>query len=156
PAACPAADELSFRVERALERPLAAVAPVRFDVSIRAAHGRFAAVLQTRDGGAAKDRRLAARDCSQLLDGLSCAIVLAVAAFEAQDTESAAPDTASSAASSPPSAASNGAGDGTARDAPEAVASSQSDGHIAPGVIVTLVGDVGSLPSPGVGVAVGA
>ena len=96
PRACPEREELLFRIGRSLGKPLASAASPRFEVVITASAAGFGATVRALEEGAAGSgeaaspvvapnvRKLSAADCSQLVDAVSVAIVLAVAAIESE------------------------------------------------------------------------
>jgi hypothetical protein len=131
------------------------------------------ALLRIADGAAAptiSERRLVAPDCDKLVDTLAVAIALAI---EAAAPQPAAPQPAApQPAAAPPPAAHAIAGAGTPLPPPSNASNagpsepsldrsaSDADERAAPGpvprVTARLLGDIGSLPAPAVGVALGA
>ncbi len=174
PAACPDRGELSFRITRALGKPLEDASATRFEVAVRAIPSGFGATLrvETAEGGALgtpapegglKERYLQAEDCSQLIDAVSVAVVLALGALERGAAENTADRAADDAAlEGSPSAASSSARDDTTssaavRDDPKQPTLPRSDfTTVRPGVFIWMLGDVGSLPSAGLGAGIGA
>lgn len=152
PALCTSADELAFRVSRALGQPVASVAGPEFAVSIRAVRAGFQAQLQTgaTQGGAARERHFSAATCEELTDSVALAIALALG---------------SSASAEPPAALELEveATPPPAPPAPDADRASEvpaATDSTAPGPRVALLGwlmaDTGSLPGAGLGVSAGA
>jgi hypothetical protein len=171
PPGCPDREELSFRIARALGEPLEEAPPMRFDVAVRAVAGGFSATLrvETADhaaGGAPeatsglKERSLEAQDCSQLVDAVSVAVVLALGRLESAAPEHGANTDDRTAAASPstkPSAPLNAPSDDNAPvDEIEQFAPSSDSTALRPGVFVWMLGDAGSLPSAGLGAGIGA
>jgi hypothetical protein len=159
---CAQSEQLVFQVERALGAPLASTGQVHLQVHVARTAPTAQALLRIADDAAAleiSERRLVAPDCDKLVDPLAVAIALAI--------EAAAP---------PMPAAHAIAGAGTALPLPEPPptnasnagpsepsldrSASDADERAAPGpvprVTARLLGDVGSLPAPAVGVALGA
>jgi hypothetical protein len=153
PAPCPM-DELSFRVERALSRPLVDVPGPTFQVSIErqpdglAGRVEISASDNTHRSGL---REVGAASCEELIDTLALTLVLAIRAGaergegspeaptqELTPTESAADETMDPASM------------------PVEILESDASGA-APKVsaLGAVVGDTGSLPSLGVGVTLG-
>jgi hypothetical protein len=168
PSACPDAAELRFRVERSIGMPLSHAAPLRFEVAAtRSAHG-FEAHVVTAPGTdeAARERTLAAPDCSRLADlvAVTLALALGADAGEASDADAVLGSSARLASPEPESAANpatstaRGSAPAVTPDAdaaPEA-AHDATTSRWHPGVSLWLVGDSGSLPEPGLGAALGA
>jgi hypothetical protein len=159
PAACPDREELSFRITRALGKPLEGAPATRFEVAVRAIPSGFGATLRAEGG--LKERYLEAQDCSQLIDAVSVAIVLALGALESGENSA---DTASdhdarqgSSVLESSSPAEEAPASAAVSDEPEPPASPSADATtVRPGVFIWMLGDVGSLPSPGLGVGIGA
>lgn len=153
PPRCSEADDLRFRVERALGSPLADAPALALDVTIEPRARGFEARLRVRESfdTAPSERTLEAASCERLLDALSVVIVLAI---DRVRSEERSPDEAQPVAPPPSSSA------------PPVVGASSADGGVRaplpapsswrPGVLASLVLDVGSLPgpAPGVGLAV--
>lgn len=159
PLACVTLDELSFRVERALDRSLEAAAPLtlRVSASLESDGAGPAAQLVISEPGLSTPsgaRRFRAATCEQLLDRLALGIALALGArSDTTSTESFAPATSSEPAVvtvdeavAPPA--------NVMTDAP-AVADEPSPGPRL-GVRGALVADTGTLPRAALGVALGA
>jgi hypothetical protein len=169
PSSCPDTAELRFRVERSIGMPLSHAAPLRFQVTAtRSAQGFTARVAtDSGTGGTARERMLAAPDCSRLADLVAVTLALALGAHGVEETqhESAALDGAEGGASPVPESdadrlpvgRANGAATLASADAPaEARASGAADSsRWHPGVSLWLIGDSGSLPEPGLGAALG-
>jgi len=157
PAECADAAELSFRVERSLGAPLASAAPLRFEVLMQRGVDAYVARIRLLDGGSgntAKERVLSAADCGKLADAVSVAIALALGEAESIDwhveSEAAAP--ASESPQVVPVAAEPAAADDGAAEAPE---ETPADAWV-PALSAWFLADAGSLPAPGLGVAIGA
>jgi hypothetical protein len=159
PSPCPS-DEIAFRVQNAIAQPLANIVGPTFHVNIeRVATGYVGRVDAARPDGdaiAPRERRVSAASCDELVDTLALTLVLAIAG---QREASAA----SSGASTAPAVA---AGDSFAPEAapsalpaneaiaPKKASSADSDARLA--AFAAMVGDAGSLPAFGLGVAFGA
>jgi hypothetical protein len=151
-ARCVDGDELAFRVERALGRPLADVSEARFLVHVQAAKPGFRAELEIseRRGAAPRGfRSLAATTCEELTQQVALAIALALggrARIEPPEAPRPLPNPLPATASEAPPAAqaSNRASE------PDASA----DGPALAGSI-WLIGDTGTLPSMGWGLSAG-
>lgn len=169
PNSCPDAAELRFRVERSIGMPLSHAAPLRFEVTAARSAQGFAARVATDPGTgeAARERALAAPDCSRLADLVAVTLALALGA-DAVDGPDASPAFASAELSATPvpessadtstTAAAQG---GTTAVIADADAESWAPNGAAPGgwhpaISLWLVGDSGSLPEPGLGAALGA
>jgi hypothetical protein len=172
PPACPDREELSFRITRALAKPFEEVPATRFEVAVRATTSGFGATLRvetfegdarerTSPEGGLKERYLEAGDCSQLIDAVSVAVVLALGALENTAPENPAhrgtagptrEGTASGVSSSADLSMS-----AAVRDDSKPPALPTSDATtVRPGVFIWMLGDVGSLPSAGLGAGIGA
>jgi hypothetical protein len=161
PPQCPDGMELGFRVERNVKVPLAQAPPVHFVVQME--HGAPGYVARISATGAAsneaKERVLSAADCSQLADAVVVAITLALGASGpvpeqpagTEPTRSPGPPTPRAAAAEAVSAEPNGADTGAA--APEKDPKSNA---LRPSLSLSILADAGSLPAPGLGVALGA
>jgi hypothetical protein len=105
----------------------------------------------------AKERLLAAADCSRLIDTLAVAITLAIGASEAEggDAEAAVDATPVAVAHEPaPHERALKVPAGVENDARGELPDSTRDA-LHPGIFLALVGDTGSLPEPAVGVSLG-
>jgi hypothetical protein len=81
PDSCPDADEMRFRIERAIGTPLRRAAPLVFAVAVaRAAQGYSARITIEGSTGSARQRALVAADCSRLADLVAVAVALALGA----------------------------------------------------------------------------
>lgn len=152
PEACSDREELVFRVSRALGGRLESVPNLGFVVNVAAAPGGFEALLNITDdeqGGPPSERRITESDCPQLMDALSVIMVLAIHRVQgathvsddgAARTEAPTLDAATGSPAMPP-------------DASGDVGAESSPVEIEPGVSAWLVGDVGALPNPGLGLA---
>ena len=168
PAECADADELRFRVERSIGMPLRAAAGLRFDVMMeRAAQGHRARIDVRLDGSDAitMQRLLVANDCEKLASAVSVAVALALGAGQesAASAEPSAAELASERASGTgPGAAGGGpepapaAAESLATDAGATERASDETASLSPALSLWLLGDLGSLPSPALGVALGA
>lgn len=159
PAACPDSDEVRFRVERAIGMPLSHAAPLRFVVQAGATARGYAASIEVAD---ARQRRrtLVAAACAELVDMVTVTVALALGA----DGSGAADEWG---AASPPVVAEAGTNavpiSGSADRAASEARSPDSepvggDSTLArtawsPALALWLLGDSGSLPRPGGGIA---
>jgi hypothetical protein len=162
-APCPS-DEIAFRVENALAQPLSSIAGPTFHVGIeRVPNGYVGRVdVAGSSGGsvASSERRVTAASCDELVDTLALALVLAIAGQRdaaASTSAATAPSTPRAEGALAHATASSRPVSG-ARDALGANAASPAElgsgARIA--AFAGLVGDAGSLPAFGLGVAVGA
>jgi hypothetical protein len=180
PAFCPDASELTFRVERALGADLESAAPLRFSVRFDGdtpSGYRARLVVEPAEPSERRyERALSARDCGPLADAVAVAIALALGATERQAAAARASERAHGAsASAPPASDRVNAADSepasSARTAPDSsapaapgVANDMPSGELArgeemmlePALVLALVGDGGSLPGRGFGLALGA
>jgi hypothetical protein len=171
PNVCPDAAELRFRVERSIGMPLSHAAPLRFEVTAARSAQGFTALVATDPGagGGARERTLAAPDCSRLADLVAVTLALALGADAGAAADAGAGLTSAELAATP--MPESGAHPSTAAQmaaqvvAPAAVAGADAvprapdeaaSSRWRPGLSVWLVGDSGSLPEPGVGAALGA
>lgn len=162
PAECSRSEQLVFQVERALRASLAETGEVHLQVHVARASPTARALLRIADDAAdpaISERRLVAPDCDKLVDTLAVAITLAI--------EAAAPQpeiTPSPVPSAPPPAARLSAPAASLPEAPSPVAASRDDSPAearaslgaVPHVAARLLGDLGSLPTPALGIGVGA
>src|SRR5688572_8584927 len=77
PAACPDADELRFRIERAIGMPLRHAAALRFAIQAQAAQPGYTAHVDIA-GTSGRRRTLAAAGCSELADMVTVSVALAL------------------------------------------------------------------------------
>ena len=150
PALCTSADELSFRVSRALGQPVASVAGPQFAVSIRAVRAGFQAQLETAatQAGPARERSISAANCEELTDSVALAIALALGSSAPVEPPAALePEAASTPAPAPPTP---GHDDVSERPTTTASSGPRVD------VLAWLMADTGSLPGAGLGVSAGA
>jgi hypothetical protein len=147
PVHCLDEDELSFRVERLLGQPLAGVEAMQLSVRIEPLPQGFGARLVvvrpgSEEGGT---RSLRAASCAELSESLALAIAVAIGAA----AEPAEPAPAVSTRVEPAAAP---------VDTPVAAAAAPPEPS-APGPALSgsawMVGDTGTLPAPGLGVAAG-
>jgi hypothetical protein len=157
PAECPDADELSFRIERHIGVELGAAAPLRFDVTFERADAGYAAQIDvSAEPGAAPQRRtLTAPDCTKLGDAVSVAAALALGIAAPMQSEQLASELANAPAPAPVPAAPPAPAPG-ADQAGAAEPSAEPSTIWVPRVSLWVIGDAGSLPSPGLGAALGA
>lgn len=160
-APCPS-DEIAFRVEKALARPLASIEGPTFHVGVeRVASGYVGRVDvsgSSADAAAARGRRVTASSCDELVDTLALTLVLAIAG----DADASA--TAASTPPAPPADESFArepvASNASAETSDDNDASAESPDEPSAGArfaaFGAMVGDAGSLPAFGLGVAVGA
>jgi hypothetical protein len=163
PAECARSEQLVFQVERALGAALADTGQVHLQVHVARTAPTARALLRIADDAAEpaiSERRLVAPDCDKLVDTLAVAITLAIEAA-APEVETApavsapAPPRAEHAAAVPLVAA---ASRSAPVDAPLDPSPPDASASSLPALRATarLLGDVGSLPSPALGVGVGA
>jgi hypothetical protein len=163
PSACPIGDELSFRTERALGKPLKSAAAVRCTVHIVRDGADFAARLEVQVLGSpqpSRARSLSASSCEKLTETLAFAVSLAIASGAAEPEPAAADESAVDAA------ASAFAGDTRVTDdverpdgadaPPTPSARTTETGSYRFGASAALVADAGTLPGAGIGTALGA
>jgi hypothetical protein len=147
-APCMTGEELAFRVERLLGQPLANVEAMQLSVRIEPTPEGFGARLDVKRPGAGDGgtRALRAASCDDLSESLALAIVVAIGAV----TEPAAPAAPAPGVSAPVESA-----PATPLDAP-VIAPGEPP---APGPTLSgsawVVGDTGTLPAAGLGVALG-
>jgi len=171
PSPCAIGEELSFRAERALGRPLAAAADVRCTIRMARAAGAFTARLElARGDGPAQLRSFSAPSCEALTDTLALAVVLALGGgTEASSASASAPAAPGAALPTGPTAAEVASVRGApvpeealASDARDAapLGSGESSARAAGAPTWTIRGalaaDAGSLPGVGLGAQLGA
>jgi hypothetical protein len=173
PARCPDAEEVRFRMERAIGMPLAHAAPLRFTVTAEARGARYLASVEvTPSPDAAEHRReLTASSCTELVDVVTIAVALALGHADAAPGADAAPDLTATARPGPGLARAAAVGarsepsppapapqpNGSALDTAEhGMQSGGTRARWSPGIGVWLLGDSGSLPEPGLGLALDA
>ncbi|MEY2933658.1 MAG: hypothetical protein RL033_4407 [Pseudomonadota bacterium] len=166
PRDCDQREQLLFQVERALSAPLSQVAEFQFQVHVERTkpEARARLLVRTSAESGVSERVLVAPSCSKLVDTLAVAMALAV---EAAASSAPAPSSSSTALAAPempslpttPSSATPSTATPSTQpndeppDAPDA-----DDDEAAPLVwraAFWLTGDSGSLPSPGLGAALG-
>ena len=154
PADCAQSEQLLFQVERALGAPLSDTGNVHLQVHVARSAPTARALLRIEDDAAAptvSERSLAAPDCEKLVDTLAVAITLAL---EAAAPPRELPPIAPSAPTPVVVAASS-----TASPVPDVIRV-EPEAAAAPGpvprVVARVLGDVGSLPSPALGLGLGA
>jgi hypothetical protein len=152
PADCAQSEQLVFQVERALGAPLAAMGNLHLQVHVARTAPTARALLRIAEEApepSISERKLDAPSCEKLVDTLAVAIALAI--------EAAAPEPVAAPKPPPPAAPPPVAPVPSA--APVAVDTLEPEddtrGPI-PRVLVRLVGDVGSLPAPALGIGLGA
>jgi hypothetical protein len=155
---CPPAEELAFRVERAIGMPLAQAAPLRLRVNFetgRRPGARYTARVEV-DGDEPTpshlERQLGAESCAELGAAVSVALALALGADEATPAAPIPPP-------EPPRAGSTSQAEPSRVPAAEdarALHAEHEPGTLTPVLTLALVGDTGSLPAPGLGLALGA
>lgn len=156
PADCAQSEQLVFQVEQALGAPLSDIGKVHLQVHIARTTPTARALLRIEDEAAEpslSQRSLVAPDCDKLVDTLAVAITLAL---EATAPPGEPPPTREPlAAPPPPSGPASGAAGPPADVVPSEAGSSALPGP-APRVVARVLGDVGSLPSPALGLGLGA
>lgn len=144
--------------------PLAAAARLRFDVEMgQVASGHQARIDVRMEGSdeVTMHRVLAASDCEKLASAISVAVALALgvgegAAAGAPSFEAGVESSVVAAGASEQQATSPAAGELASPDAGTTGARVAEGSTLVPALSVWLLGDVGSLPSPAPGVALGA
>jgi hypothetical protein len=149
-AGCVDAAELSFRVERSVGMPLGSAAPLKFEVLFERAGSGYAARVRVVDAGGsgAKERQLRAEDCEQLADAVSVAVAIALGAAEGGSAPSTVAAPAVAAAPSTPTPA--------PREPDASVPAIGGAPAGRPSLSLWGLADVGSLPHPSFGAALGA
>lgn len=180
PAECPDAEELRFRVERAIGMPLAHAAPLRFqahaEASARGYRGRVVIEEGSGTGAAPRARELTAPSCAGLTDMVTVTLALALGAagLTPAPQDSAIPPAggarpAADGVAPAPGAAAPTVLPGSSRESPastlhagpaddithEAPPPARSAALFWPALSVWVLGDTGSLPRPGAGLALG-
>jgi hypothetical protein len=169
PPACPDAEELRFRVERAIGMPLSHAADLHFEVTAEAARQAYVASveLEASPGVERRHRSLIAPDCSRLVDLVSVTVAIALGATQAELDGPApslgdlgSPGAAPSPSDAPlPATAASGSDDSLpslAEARTSVVPDSTASASWRPAASIWFVGDTGSLPHVGTGVALGA
>jgi hypothetical protein len=149
PAACITADELSFRVERALGMPLGGAEAVQLSVHVQAEPSGFGAQLGVVRAGVRGERALHAPSCEELSESLVVAIVVAIGAEESPPPPPPAPP--------PPAAPPSTTAPPAAEEAPPPSAAPESGAGLGPSIVGSawMIADTGTLPAPGIGAGVG-
>jgi hypothetical protein len=160
PADCAQSEQLLFQVEQALGGPLADTGRVHLQVHVARTQPTARALLRIEDEAAepaVSERSLVAPDCERLVDTLAVAITLALEAAAPPRDVRPSPPSAAPAAPLPTAA---GALSPTQVSHPADVvdteATSPEAARAVPRVVARVLGDVGSLPSPALGLALGA
>jgi len=146
PSRCTSADELSFRVSRALGRSIERVPGPAFAIRVREDTSGFHARLELSAPSSqpARLRLLDASSCEELTDALALAIALALGSSGAAAPPADAAPT--------PRAAAPVAGEG---ESPISIASRAEPAPLHLALDAALVADTGTLPAAGLGAAVG-
>jgi len=161
PADCAQSEQLLFQVEQALGAPLADSGHVHLQVHVARTTPSARALLRIEDNAAdpaLSERSLVAPDCERLVDTLAVAITLALeAAVPPADVppSPARPAVAAPAASAAARPISPRPGSPPADVVAAEPESAESRGPI-PRVVARVLADVGSLPSPALGLGLGA
>jgi hypothetical protein len=166
PAACLDGQELAFRLERTLGRPLEGVAPFRVNVTVSGTRAHRSARIEMIDEAASErmERVVSASDCGDLADAITVVVALALdSRTTANEGEPAAAgqmeiEAPPQSAPEPPPlvAADEGARAASAESTARGEASVvRGEGMLEPAVSVWVVGDAGSLPAPGLGASLG-
>lgn len=150
PAGCDAVTDLPFRVERALGRPMEPAEGPHFVVSVEPARVGFGARLEVSD--TAGQRTFTAPTCDELIDTVALAIALAIGALP--DVAPLEPDGSTPVVATPDPALAPAPPAPGQRDAARPEELSEPGPAFAG--MAWVVADTGSLPAPGLGVAVGA
>lgn len=157
PPRCVERDEVGFRLEQSLRKPLAEAVPLTVHVRVRREGASVSGHVEVASVGARPTQRVVQTStCEELTDSLTVVIALALHSAEADvpaDRAAPAPAAVSSSREVAPSVAATAA---RAVDAGEGDDTGERDASsIAAGVLVGVVGDAGSLPHPALGAAVG-
>lgn len=159
PAECPDSAELGFRVARNLGVPLPQAPAVRFVVDMQRANGAYAARLRVLAERASDDkqRQLNAPDCSELADVVVVAMTLALGAAAGPAAPAALRLSTAAPPLTPPAEASPAPPQmPSAEVPPDEPANDEAAGSpLRPALSVAALADVGSLPGPALGAAVG-
>jgi hypothetical protein len=153
PAECAERDQLLFEVERAIGRPLTDTAPLEFSIRVERSSRSFTAWLSSTDrntGERTRERVLAAADCARLVDTLAVAISLAIGASAGPEPMPAPARAEAIERPAPRRAATRSAPIDDAGQRPP-----ETSVGPAPRAVVWLVSDVGSMPAPALGAALG-
>jgi hypothetical protein len=162
PEPCPDIDELRFRVERAIGMPLRHAAPLRFVVNAEASGRGYTASIDVEPSpdATARRRALAATECSELVDMITVAVALALGADAPVESADAPVETADAPVETAPAARVAAPPDGgaapldpTTDAAAEGDRAARSGAPWSPALALWVLGDTGSLPRPGGGVA---
>jgi len=152
-------EEVSFRVERALARPLGNIDGPRFRVNIERNPGGFLGRVDISPIGTAAtpgQRRLVASSCDELIDTLALTIVLAVGPRpEAQAASDERALLRSTEPEQTPSPAALATAEMPAAEPARTEPSPQRTAGPRVGAFGAMVGDTGSLPALSVGIALG-
>jgi hypothetical protein len=155
-ASCTSADELSFRVQRLLGRPLAEVHGMLLSVRIESTREGYDARLDVaRLGANAGTRSLDATTCEELSESLALAIVVAIGTVP--EPAEVAPASTAFEALEPQTPAVMAVKAPVDAPVKGPAAPSRVDTESGPrlGGTAWMIGDTGTLPAPGVGVAIG-
>lgn len=160
PADCAQSEQLLFQVEQALGAPLADTGRVHLQVHVARTTPTARALLRIEDESAEpslSQRSLVAPDCEKLVDTLAVAITLALeAAAPPRDT---APSPTGAAVPAPVASAPRPLSPPRTPHPADVVASEPESAGGAGAVVrvvARVLGDVGSLPSPALGLGLGA
>lgn len=167
PAECPDGGELAFRVERNAKLSLERAPAVQFEIEMTRAAEAYVAHVKMTDASASqtKERVLQGTDCNQLGDAIVVAITLALGEAEAVEPGSRAMPAGAAESSGAPQTTSQVAPEANVPDRSEAPLSSDAGAtppaherapSLRPSLSVAVLGDLGSLPAPGVGAEIGA
>jgi hypothetical protein len=160
PRDCAQSEQLVFQVERALGAPLVDTGDVHLQVHVTRTVPTVRALLRIEDDAAEpalSERSLVAPDCEKLVDTLAVAITLAIeaAAPPPPDTVAVGASLQQAAAPAPVTVVAP-----VPASPPADVAAAEPARGAEPGptprVVARLLGDVGSLPSPAIGLGLGA
>lgn len=153
-AGCLDAQELGFRLERALGRPVSEVEPKRVAVRVARSEVGLSARIEVSDDNALTERMervVSAIECGELADAVTVVIALALDSSVQATTSGAQganelPET--------PAVAAGALGETAPADEASLMSAGETE-QLAPTVSLWIVGDAGSLPSPGFGFALG-
>ena len=166
PSGCPDSAELGFRVERNVGMTLDQAPAMSFDVQLSRSASGYAGRLRavTARDAESKERSFTGASCEELSDAIVVAIALALGAAEASSDRAPAVDDAPEGERGADGATQNAPAGALTSAAPGADAvvpappeeSDERDAGWRPALSVAALVDVGSLPEPGLGAALGA
>lgn len=155
PSECPDSAELGFRVERNVGVPLLQAPAVKFVVEMQRGTSAYAARVRVigRSGTEGKERELSAPSCTELADAVVVAMTLALGAAAPPAAPASLPLSTTETALAPPATQSPAAPPRVTEDEPSS--DEPAGSPLRPALAVAALADVGSLPKPGLGAALG-